>query len=95
MNDYQPTDEQIEALARDEKAHADNGIKWDDLFSVQKAEWIDGARALTRYPAFQAIIRAAQAEAWDTGFDVGYAFGYGDGSHPHRRANTYSESSDL
>lgn len=53
---YQPSDEQIDALAR----YQNGLLETTAVFT----EELEGATDLVDSPAFQAIIRAAQAEAW-------------------------------
>lgn len=61
---YEPTDEQIEALAKaDAFINGATETEWDNGTGVGSHLWITDTRALTKSPAFQAIIRAAQAEA--------------------------------
>ena len=69
---YEPTDEQIEALLHD-AFEAEAMFDSDDANGVWVAEarW-DAvkpglARHIREHPAFQSIIRAAQAEAWEQG----------------------------
>lgn len=61
MTDYTPSEEQIEALARDDYAQwgGKEGLLGDDMET-----WIAEARAVVGYPAFQSIIRAAQADVY-------------------------------
>ena len=75
MNTYQPTDAQIEALARD-----DYGVAAPLMGVTIKFEDWDGRDrhrvaivGLVGTPAFQSIIRAAQAEAWKRGYTSGHS----------------------
>lgn len=68
MTTYTPTDEQIEAYAKHSVGH-----DWV-FFDERMRGWeSDKARREISSPAFQAIIRAAQAEAWRDGVEAGYA----------------------
>jgi len=70
MTDYQPTDEQIEALAAADYRLNSGYSVGDDTTAPQS--WIDAERTLTASPAFQAIIRAAQQRAWHEGAKAGW-----------------------
>ena len=59
MNDYVPTDEQIEALARGNTPVE----QWEKNPQELRDILINWTRGDAALPAFQAIIRAAQAEA--------------------------------
>jgi len=65
---YQPTAEQIAALARDvERSASAWDPEYDDEYERYNDEAQDIASVVASSPAFQAIIRAAQAEAWGEG----------------------------
>ena len=45
----------------------------EQIEELGRAKWqTDTAHALVKHPAFQAIIRAAQAAAWDSGHVAGW-----------------------
>lgn len=62
MSDYKPTDEQIEALENEVVFARDAYPRLpDDISSIELVE------TLVISPAFQSILRAVAAEAWDEG----------------------------
>lgn len=61
MSNYQPTDEQIEAVAALYFMNA-YGLEWDTEADDDHPQFRREAREDFASPAFQAIIRAAQAE---------------------------------
>lgn len=90
MTDYTPTDEQIEALHLFIAANL--------LADVEELE----TRAIAASPAFQSIVRSAQEEAWDSGYDRGFydreslspEIRGRDASEGHS-SNPFDESSDV
>lgn len=60
---YEHTDEQIEALARDAHNLAWSPDAWEDAHPEHQQELREQYVELASMPAFQAIIRAAQADA--------------------------------
>ena len=62
MNAYQPTDEQIESLATHE-FEMSTSCEWATARDGEQDDFRNWARQMSESPAFQAIIRAAQAEA--------------------------------
>jgi len=68
MTDYQPTDEQIEALAKSEFETA-TCCEWLAARDVEQDDFRNWARQSSATPAFQAITRAAQADALRTWAD--------------------------
>lgn len=74
---YTLTVKQIESLAHILHAHHWDGLEWeqDDLDVL--LEYRDRARKLAASVAFQAIIRTAQAEAFDRGATCGFAYQVG------------------
>lgn len=68
---YEPTDEQIEALAKHEFETSSRN-EWPTAHDLEQRDFKDWARETAASSAFQAIIRAARAQAWDDGYDHGF-----------------------
>lgn len=87
---YQPSDEQIDALCTAEAA----------LF-VGDEDYL-ATKRFVAHPAFQAIIRAAQAEAWNKGHRDGwddrnsdFLCGWIPSGYSADSRNPYRESADV
>lgn len=92
MSNFTPTDEQIDALA---DAFAQYTVVTNPQgLSASIAEAYDVAEALTESTAFQAIIRAAKAKAWEEGAKFGVNYDLGDYEIPQEPwVNPYTKES--
>lgn len=97
MNAWKPNDEQTEALV----AVADSEIASYEAVTPGDPELLYGptsdmplrvVEGVLRAPAFQSIIRAAQAEAWAHGHSAGdvdcyHGYAYGTSTNPYKDAS--------
>ena len=72
MSAFEPTDEQIEALAKHEFERDNPDFKFDLMSPRTKERGAARYRELVATDAFRAIIRTAQAAAWDSGHVAGW-----------------------
>ncbi|WAC65156.1 hypothetical protein OVA14_07080 [Agrococcus sp. SL85] len=94
MNDYQPTEEQIEALARLDFERMNPDFKFDLMSARTKERGTAKYRELVATPEFQSLVRAAQAEAvreagtteFQPSFGISYS-GLDAQQRLHRRAD--------
>ena len=93
MSAYEPTDEQIEALAKHEFERDNPDFEFELMSPRTKERGAARYRELVATDAFQAIIRAAQAEAWAKGHSAGDVYAYYGGMYG-REPNPYQEAPD-
>lgn len=89
MTDYQPTDEQMTALALEL-------VALEEEAGDTATYWL--TRPLVASAAFQAIIRAAQAEAWTSGHASGRDYqgdGWNSDAHNPEADNPYTVAADV
>ena len=92
MTDYTPTAEQIDALESEVVMIRDaHPRRHDDVASIDLVE------QMVESPAFQAIVRAAQAEAWEGGYSSGHWAGiaWARSAAFEKVANPYEEAADV